>query len=141
MWRLPSLVTEMICTTHSEAKESLSWRHIPAVNAEKPFRKGGDVDSHFSKLRDCKGHNKLLRVFPVNISKQHINILEKITKDKCQQPKLSHLAITEKWNHWAFMNTANPTTERERIWPLRVVYAERVVHIPFQSKFRLKSGA
>ena len=75
---MPSLSTEMICATHSEAKEPPSWHHRLAVSSEKPFRKGVDVDSHLSKLRDCKEHNKQLGVFSVNISKQPINTVERI---------------------------------------------------------------
>lgn len=49
-----------------------------ASYSEKPFRRGVEVDSYVSKLGDCKGQNKLLGVFPVKISKQHTDTIEKI---------------------------------------------------------------
>lgn len=90
---VPSPFTVRTRTTHSEASEaSLSQCHIPVVNdSEKPSRKVVEVDSYVSKFRDHKGQTHLLGVFPVKILKQHID-----RKDKCNQPKLSHLIITEK---------------------------------------------
>lgn len=69
--------------------------HIPVIiNSEKPFGKEVEVYSCVSKFRDYKEQNNWLGVFPVKISRQRID--RKDEKDKCNQPKIGHLIVTEK---------------------------------------------